>query len=158
VEVLQTAVALMVRSMVLSARSAGQQRLLFLEQSAGVGRETGELARLREENRQLKSENRLLKSRLDDGLSRRRYTPMQRLQILWHMVYYQIPRSRVKEHFPIAKSTQYRWLHAAEKGDVGEKKTKRESLRKTPREIAEMIWEVFEANAPCGRRRIATIM
>jgi len=41
VEVLRTAVALMVRSMVLSARSAGQQRLLFLEQSAGVGRETG---------------------------------------------------------------------------------------------------------------------
>jgi len=63
VEVFRTAVALMVRSMVLSAQSASQQRLLWLQQSAAVGGEVGELARLREENRQLKSGNRLLKVR-----------------------------------------------------------------------------------------------
>jgi hypothetical protein len=48
----------MVRSMVLSAQSAGQQRLLWLHRSAAIGGDVGELARLRDENRRLKSENR----------------------------------------------------------------------------------------------------
>jgi len=67
VEVLRTAAALMVRSMVVSAQSAGQQRL----------------------------------------------------RILWHMSSYGIPRNKVTEHFLIAKSTLYRWLHAAEEGNLG---------------------------------------
>jgi len=83
---------------------------------------------------------------------------MQRLQILWHMAYSRIPRSRVKEHFLIAKSTLYRWLHAAEKGDLGERKTRQESPRKTPREVARMLWEIFEANPHFGRKRIANIL
>jgi len=62
VEVLRTAVALMVRSMVLSAQSVGQQRLLFLRRAVAVGEKAGELARLRDEKRRLKSENRLLKA------------------------------------------------------------------------------------------------
>jgi len=41
---------------------------------------------------------------------------MQRLQILWHTAYYGIPGSRVKEHFLIAKSTLYRWLHVSLSG------------------------------------------
>ena len=41
-QVIRTAAALMVRSMVLSAQSAGQQRLLHLVRSAGVGGEAGE--------------------------------------------------------------------------------------------------------------------
>jgi len=87
VEVFRTAVALMVRSMVLSAQAAGQQRLLWLQQSAAVGGEVGELARLREENRQLKWENRIIKGRDADAPSRKRYSPLQRLQMLWHMEY-----------------------------------------------------------------------
>jgi len=159
VEVIRTAAALMVRSMVLSAQSAGQQRLLYLVQSAGVGGEVGELARLRDENRRLKFENRLLKSRFREASPKKRYTPMQQLQILWHMAYYHIiPRSRVKKHFLIAKSTLYRWLHAAEKGALGNRKRKKASPRKTPREIAQMIWEVFEANPYFGRKRIANML
>jgi hypothetical protein len=150
VQVMQTATALMVRSMVLSAQSAGQQRLLWLQQSAAVGGEVGELARLRDENRQLKWENRLLKARDADAPCRKRYSPLLRLQILWHMEYYRIPRSRVKEHFLIAKSTLYRWLHAAQEGDLGEKKRPKESPRKTPLDIAQMIWDIFEANPYVG--------
>jgi hypothetical protein len=71
------------------------------------------------------------------------------------MEYYRIPRSRVKEHFLIAKSTFYRWLHAAEKGDLGERTGKIESARKTPTELARMIWGMFEANPSFGRHRIA---
>jgi len=97
----------------------------------------------------------MLKARFGDAPSRRHYTPMQRLQILWHMAYYGIPRSRVAEHFLIARSTFYRWLHAAERGDLGEKRTQTESARKTPAEVAEMIWDIFEANPYFGRHRIA---
>ena len=70
----------------------------------------------------------MLKARFGDAPSRKHYTPMQRLQILWHMAYYGIPRSKVTEHFLIARSTFYRWLHAAERGDLGEKKTQMEQL------------------------------
>ncbi len=157
-QVIQTAAALMVRSMVLSAQSAGQQRLSLLERSVAAGEEAGELARLRDENRRLTSELRMLKGRFGHAPVRKRYSPLQRLQILWHMEYYRIPRSRVKEHFLIAKSTLYRWLHAAQEGDLGERKGKMESPRKTPREMAEMIWETFEANPQFGRKRIANIL
>ena len=157
-EVLRAAAALMVRSMVLSAQAAGQQRLLWLQQSAAVGGEVGELARLRDENRRLKSENRIIKARDADAPCRKRYSPLQRLQILWHMEYYRIPRSRVTERFLIAKSTLYRWLHAAQEGDLGERRGKIESPRKTPVELARMIWEMFEANPQFGRHRIASIL
>jgi len=155
VEVIRRAAALIVRSMVLSAQSAGQQRLLFLQQAVGAGEAAGELARLRDENRRLTSELRLLKDRFGEALVRKRYTPMQRLRVLWHMTYYRIPRSKVTEHFLIAKSTFYRWLHAAEKGNLGEPKARQESPRKTPVELAGMIWEIFEANPYVGRDRIA---
>jgi transposase len=141
--------------MVLSAQSAGQQRLLLLQRAVAIGDQAGEVTRLQEENRRLKAENRMLRARFGDAPSRKRYTPIQRLQILWHMTYYGIPRSKVAEHFLIARSTFYRWLHAAERGDVGEKKTPTESTRRTPTELAQMIWDMFEANPHFGRHRIA---
>jgi len=79
-EVFQTAAALIVRSMVVSAQSAGQQRLLFLQRAVAGGEEAGELARLRDENRRLNSELRMLKDRFGKAPARKRYTPMQRLQ------------------------------------------------------------------------------
>ena len=50
-EVLRAAAVLIVRSMVLSAQSAAQQRLLFLQRAVAAGEAIGELARLRDENR-----------------------------------------------------------------------------------------------------------
>ncbi len=73
-QVIRAAVALIVRSMVLSARSAGQQRLLLLQQAIAASDTAGELARLRDENRRLESESRLLKARFDDVPTRKHYT------------------------------------------------------------------------------------
>lgn len=154
-EAFRAAVALIVRSMVLSAQSAGQHRSALLQRAIAAGDTVGEVGRLRDENRRLNSELRLLKDRFGDVPGRKRYTPMQRLQILWHMAYWGIPRNKVKEHFLIARSTFYRWLHAAERGDLGERKTKQESPRKTPADLARMIWEILEANPYVGRDRIA---
>jgi transposase InsO family protein len=154
-QVIRAAVSLIVRSAVLSAQHAGQQRLLLLRQGASLGGDASELARLRDENRQLKSENSLLRSRLRQPSRKQRYTPIQRLQILGHMAYYGIPRKRVKEHFCIARSTLYRWLHAAQRGVLGEERPGQESSRKTPAQLARLIWDIFEANPHFGRNRIA---
>ena len=94
-EVFRTAIALIVRSMVLSAQSAGQQRLLFLQRGIAAGETAGELIRLRDENRRLRSELRMFKDRFGDAPARKRYTPLQRLRILWHIAYYGIPRNQV---------------------------------------------------------------
>jgi transposase InsO family protein len=149
----------MVKSVVLSGQWAGQRRLLCLQQAAAGEGELAELraelVTLRDQNRRLRAENALLKGRLGDLARKQRYTPMQRLQILWHMAYYGIPRKRVKEHFCIARSTLYRWLHAAEKGVLGEERSCQESSRKTPAQLAKMIWDIFEANPHFGRNRIA---
>ena len=51
VQMIRTAAALMIRSMVLSAQAAGQQRLLWLQQTAAVGGDVGEVARLQDGNR-----------------------------------------------------------------------------------------------------------
>jgi len=158
VEVFRAAVALIVRSMVLSAQSAGQQRVSWLQRAIAAGDTVGELARLRDENRRLTLELRMFNARFGSAPTRKRYTPMQRLQILWHMSYYRIPRKKMTEHFLTARSTFYRWLHAAERGDLRERKGKRESPRKTPVELARMIWEIFEANPYVGRHRIASIL
>jgi transposase InsO family protein len=158
-QVFEAAVSLIVKSVVLSAQWAGQRRRLCLRQAvARVGELAqlrAELMTLRDENHRLKSENGLLRSRLREAPSCKRYSLMERLQILWHMAYYAIPRSRVKEHFGIAKSTFYRWLHAAEQGHMGDKQGKQESPRKTPAEIARLIRDIFEANPHFGRHRIA---
>ena len=134
-EIFEAAVSLMVKSMMLGARWAGHRRRLCLRQAAaGVGELAqlrAELMVLREENHRLEFENDLLRSRLREAPSRKRYSLMQRLQILWHITYYAIPRSQVKERFGIAKSTLYRWLHAAEEGNLGDRKRKNASPRKT---------------------------
>jgi len=162
-EIFQAAVSLMVKSMVVSAQWAGHRRKRCLRQAAaGVGELAqlrAELTVLRDENHRLKCENGLLRSRLRHARSRKpHYTPMQRLQILWHMEYFNIPRERVKEHFSIAKSTFYRWLHAMQDGRLGVSKPATESPRKTPTEIARLIWDIFEHNPHFGRHRIAMIL
>ena len=154
-ELFRAAVALIVRAMVLSAQCAGQHRLVLLRHAAANGGDPGELALLRDENRRLQAENRLLKSRLRQSPASSATRHCRGLRILWHMAYYGIPRSRVKHHFLIARSILYRWLHAAQDGVIGEDKSRRESSRKTPAQLAPLIWDIFESNPHFGRNRIA---
>jgi hypothetical protein len=67
--------------MVLSAQSAGQQRLLLLQRAVVEGERAGEVAWLRDENRRLTAELRTLKDRFGDAPVRKRDTPMQRLRV-----------------------------------------------------------------------------
>ena len=70
--------------MVSSAQSAVRQGLLWLHLSTTVGGDVDELAWLRDENRRLKSENCILTARDADAPCRKRYSPMQRLQMSSH--------------------------------------------------------------------------
>jgi hypothetical protein len=160
-EVFRGAACLIVESVVLSAQWAGERRLLCLQRAAAS---EGELAQLRaelvvrDENQRLNAENALLKGCLGGRARKQRYLAMQRLEILWHMAHYGIARKRLKEHFCIARSTLYRWLRAAEKGVLGQERPCQESSRKTPAQLARLIWDIFNANPHFGRNRIAMTM
>jgi transposase InsO family protein len=77
---------------------------------------------------------------------------------MWQMAHHVIPRGRVAGHFPSARSTFYRWLHAAESGELGECQSRIDGPRKTPAELARLIWEVFAADPNFGRHRIANVL
>ncbi len=78
-----------------------------------------------------------------------------RLRVLWHAEYYRIPRRRISQHLLIARATFYGWLHRLQEGALDGEESARESGRKTPRELAQLIWDVFAANPHWGRRRLA---
>jgi len=63
-------------------------------------------------------------------------------RLLWHMEYFQIPRSKVTSYFGIAKSTLYRWLR---KIDNHTQSIYREPVNKTPVEIAHLVFEIARA-------------
>ena len=157
-DALQTAVSLMVKSMVLSARWAGQHRLHCLQaacQASGQAAQLrAEVTALRDRVQRLTSQNQVLKARLGEVRSRKPYSWGLRLKVLWHMEYFSIPRRRITQHLAVPRGTFYRWLHAFEKGDLG-KREPVEPVNKTPRDLARLVWEMFTANPHWGRRRIA---
>jgi transposase InsO family protein/transposase-like protein len=161
VEIYEASVSLMVRAMVISARWAARSRSLALE-GACARAEAGRVEKL--EARVLALEDALafrdarlevLEKRLGEERPRRPYPLMERLRILWLMEYYQIPKRRVKETFGVARSTVHRWLKAFQEGKQGGRPQAKEPVNKTPREIAELIWEIFRQNPMWGRHRMA---
>jgi transposase InsO family protein len=154
----------MVRAMVVSARWAARSRRLSLERACACA-EAGRVARL--EARVMALEDavafrdarlEVLEKRLGEERPRRPYPLMERLRILWLMEYYQIPKRRVKDTFGVARSSVHRWLKAFQQGKTGGRRQAAEPVNKTPREIAELIWDIFARNPMWGRHRIAMTM
>jgi len=85
----------------------------------------------------------VLEKRLGEERPRRPYPLMERLRILWLVEYYRVPKRRVKETFGVARSTVHRWLKGFQEGKVGGQRRATEPPNRTPREIAELIWDVF---------------
>jgi len=97
----------------------------------------------------------VLEKRLGEEKPRRPYPLLERLHILWLMEYYQIPKRRVKDTFGVARSRVHRWLKAFQEGKQGGRRPAAEPVNKTPREIAEPVWDIFARNPRWGRHRIA---
>jgi len=55
----------------------------------------------------------------------------------------------------VSRSSVRRWLKGFEQGRLGKRNEPKEPVNKTPREIAELIWEIFRQNPLWGRHRIA---
>jgi len=161
VEIYEASVSLMVRALVLSARWAARSRRLSLERACARA-EAGRVAEL--EARVMVLEDavafrdarlEVLEKRLGEERPRRPYPLVERLRILWLMEYYQIPKRRVKDTFGVARSSVHRWLKAFQEGKEGGRRPAAEPVNKTPREIAELIWDIFARNPMWGRHRIA---
>ncbi len=160
-EIYEASVSLMVRALVVSARWAARSRRLSLERACtqAEARRVAELAArvLVLEDAVAFRDARLevLEKRLGEERPRRPYPLMERLRILWLMEYYGISKRRVKETLGVARSTVHRWLKAFQEGKQGGRRPASEPVNKTPREIAELIWDIFARNPMWGRHRMA---
>jgi transposase len=71
---------------------------------------------------------------------------------------FEIPGRRLKEMLGVSRSSVRRWLKGFEEGRLGRGDEPKEPVNKTPREIAELIWEIFQQNPLWGRWRIAMVL
>jgi len=163
-EVFPASVVLVIRALVVSARWAGRSRQLSLEQMTAAA-EANRVAAL--EARVAVLEDRLelqeahisvLESRLGQERPWKPYPLMERLRIIWLMQYFQIPGRRLQERLGVSRSSVQRWLKGFEEGKLGKRSEPKEPVNKTPREIAELIWEIFRQNPLWGRHRTAMVL
>jgi transposase InsO family protein len=151
-DVLNTAVSLLIKAALLAARFSGRVRQRYLNRLASrdVDAKAKEILFLRDRVYQLEMRFSILQKQLTRKGKKPRYEVRERLLILWHMEAFQIPRRKVSRYFGIARSTLYRWLHQIE--DHTPSST---AANKTPTEIASLVWEMTQANLSWGRIRLA---
>jgi putative transposase len=152
VEILNTAVSLLIRAALLAARFSGRVRQRYLNRLAirDVDAKVKEILFLKDRVYQLEMQVLILQKQLTKKGKKPRYEVRERLLILRHMEAFQIPRRKVSRYFGIARSTLYRWLHKVE-----DQKPAAAPANKTPTEIASLVWEMTQANLSWGRIRVA---
>jgi len=151
-DIINFAVSMIIKAVVIAARFSGRVRKRSLKRLAAmeVDAKDKEILFLRDMVEQLQMQVSILQKRIKKKQKKPRYTLRERLFILWQMETYQIPRRKVTEYFGIARSTLYRWLHKIE-----DQQQTSIPANKTPLEIAVLIWEITKSNINWGRIRIA---
>jgi transcriptional regulator with PAS, ATPase and Fis domain len=111
--VLNTAVSLLIRAALLAARFSGRvrQRCLRRLASRDVDAKAREILFLKDRVYQLEMQVSILQKQHTKKGKKPRYEVRERLLILWHIEAFQIPRRKVSRYFGVARSTLYRWLH-----------------------------------------------
>jgi len=152
IDIINAAVALIIKAAILAARFSGRARKRSLKRLAAMDLDSKdkEIIFLRDKVNQLQMQVSILQKGLQKKQKNKRYTLREKLFILCYMEAFQIPRRRVTKYLGIARSTFYRWLHKIE-----EQKQSKTSANKTPMEIASLVWEITKANISWGRVRIA---
>ena len=160
-EVYPASVALIIKAMIISARWAGRTRSVGLAEMTAAA-ETSRLAALEarvvslEDAVQLRDAHiAVLESRLGKERPRKPYPLMERLRIIWLMEYFQIAQRRLRDLLGVSRSSVRRWLKGFQEGKLGKRNEPRAPVNKTPREIADLIWQIFRQNPLWGRHRIA---
>jgi len=151
-DVLNTAVSLLIRAALLAARFSGRVRRRSLKRLAAMDTDAKarEILFLKDRVYQLEMQLGILQQHLHKKDKKPRYDVRERLLILWHMEAFQISRRKVSRYFGIARSTLYRWLHK-----IQDETPSGRPVNKTPSEIASLVWEITQANLSWGRIRIA---
>ena len=153
-ELIVYAVSLLLKAVLLAAAWAGKARRKGLESIAEISanEKNKEIVFLRDQVHQLKTQVEILKKRCHVSSKKPRHSLKERLFILWHMAFFQIPRSHVSRYFGISISTLYRWLDWIQ----GKKEdSERQAWNKTPDELAWLVWRFAGNNIQWGRIRIA---
>ena len=152
IEIVNAAVTLIIKAIILAARFSGRARKRSLKRLSKMDayEKDKEIIFLRDKVDQQQMQITILQKRLQNKHTNKRYTLREKLFILCYMETFQMPRYRVKEKLGIAKSTLYRWLHKIE-----EQQQSSTPHNKTPLEIAALVWEITKANVTWGRIRVA---
>jgi len=135
-DVLNTAVSLLIRAASLAARLSGRVRKPGLRRLAAMDTDgkAKEILFLKDKVYQLEMQVSILQEHLHKKGRKPRYERRERLLILLHMEASQIPRRKVSRYFGVARSTLYRWLHK-----IQDEAPTGMPANKTPTEIASLI-------------------
>jgi len=105
-DVLKTAVSLLIRAALLAARFSGRVRRRSLKRlvTMDTDAKAREILSLKDRVYQLEMQVSILQKQLRKKGKKPRYEVRERLLILWHMEAFQIPRRKVSRYFGIARS------------------------------------------------------
>jgi transcriptional regulator with PAS, ATPase and Fis domain len=151
-EIIAYAVSMILKAALLAAAWAGKPRRRGLESIAKltIDEKDKEILFLRDRIYQQESQIKIFQKQIQSSSCKTRYSPKERLFILWHMEYFQIPRRRVTKTFGVARSTLYRWLKRID----DEPKSTQEPWNKTPESLVIFVWRISRDNIDWGRVRI----
>ena len=153
IENIAYAVFMIMKAALLAATWSGKIRKRGLESitKMSIDAKDKEIFFLRDQIYQLESRIKIFQKQTYSSPSKTRYTLKERLFILWHMEYFQIPRRQVKKTFGIARSTLYHWLKRID--DIP--KSTKHPWNKTPELLATLVWRISKDNIDWGRVRIS---
>jgi len=113
VDIINAAVALIIKAAILASRFSGRARKRSLKRLASmdINDKDKEIVFLHDKVYQQQMQITILQKGTRKKQKNPRYTIRERLFIICHMETFQVPRRRVTEYLGIARSTFYRWLH-----------------------------------------------
>ena len=152
IDIINAAVALIIKAAILASRFSGRARKRSLKRLSkmDIDSKDKEIIFLRDKVNQQQMQITILQKGTRKKQRNPRYTIQERLFIICHMETFQIPKCRGTEHLGIAISILYRWLHKIE-----EQTPSRIPANKTPAEIASLVWEITKNNISWGKVRIS---
>ena len=152
-DIIVYAVFMILKAAILAAFWAGKIRKRGLESIAKmpINEKDKELLFLHDRIYQLETRIEIFQKQYHSTSRKTRYSLKERLFILWHMEYFQIPRRRVTKTFGIARSTLYRWLNRID----NQSNSTQHPWNKTSEALTELVWRIASDNVDWGRVRIS---
>ncbi len=119
-ELIVYAVTLLLKAVLLAAASAGKARRKGLESIAEMSADEKdkEIVFLRDQVHQLRTQVEILQKRCHASSKKPRHTLKERLFILWHMAFFQIPRSHVSRYLVLPYSSVVKYDRSGTSGQL----------------------------------------